>query len=368
MVVALCGLTTAASAQDVIQGQNYAGRVYAKRFAMGKKLADGTFVYTTPWMDIVREGSGQDTEWNSAFDAYEGDENLATYPPIGFLDCGDNGSLFAGAAPSSRWWFGATFYAPGNIDDMTVAPGFAGTDAGRISGAWNWSTTLQQAVLLITIYEDFGDCVLPAGSNPVGDSLVLDFGFQTGGQGYFSFDEELVAGTPPVPFTIGLPADGTGAYEQQLLNAIPVTGQPLSFAQGPGVQNMYWGTDDHVPNPSGRAGTSGPNNWRDNTVPHGEYAVTECIAPVPPVGGCPTQLQTMIQFWVKGGGSPCPACACNIDTSTGQNVCDIFDFLTFGNLFSSASPCACDLDVSTGQGVCDIFDFLTFGNLFSAGC
>jgi hypothetical protein len=69
---------------------------------------------------------------------------------------------------------------------------------------------------------------------------------------------------------------------------------------------------------------------------------------------------------VTGGG--CPPCACNIDTSTGQNVCDIFDFLTFGNLFSGASPCACDIDVSTGLGVCDIFDFLTFGNLFSAGC
>ncbi len=70
---------------------------------------------------------------------------------------------------------------------------------------------------------------------------------------------------------------------------------------------------------------------------------------------------------IEGGGG-CPPCVCNIDTSTGQNVCDIFDFLTFGNLFSAADPCACDVDTSTGPGVCDIFDFLTFGNLFSAGC
>ncbi len=67
----------------------------------------------------------------------------------------------------------------------------------------------------------------------------------------------------------------------------------------------------------------------------------------------------------SGGGC---GCVCNYDTSTGNNVCDIFDFLTFGNLFSAADPCACDLDTSTGLGVCDIFDFLEFGNLFNTGC
>lgn len=61
-------------------------------------------------------------------------------------------------------------------------------------------------------------------------------------------------------------------------------------------------------------------------------------------------------------------CVCDYDMSTGPGVCDIFDFLAFGNLFANGNPCACDLDQSTGPGVCDIFDFLAFGNLFPQGC
>jgi hypothetical protein len=63
----------------------------------------------------------------------------------------------------------------------------------------------------------------------------------------------------------------------------------------------------------------------------------------------------------------CP-CACNVDTSTGPGVCDIFDFLGFQNGFVAGDPCMCDVDVSTGPGVCDIFDFLAFQNQFVGGC
>ncbi len=98
------------------------------------------------------------------------------------------------------------------------------------------------------------------------------------------------------------------------------------------------------------------------------------LATIDTVTGLPTFIGTLgvgltqisdIAFPDSGGGC---GCVCNYDTSTGNNVCDIFDFLTFGNLFSAADPCACDLDTSTGLGVCDIFDFLEFGNLFNAGC
>ncbi len=68
---------------------------------------------------------------------------------------------------------------------------------------------------------------------------------------------------------------------------------------------------------------------------------------------------------VCSGGCPC---ACDFDVSTGPGVCDIFDFLAFGNRFSAAEACACDIDISTGPGVCDIFDFLGFGNGFTMGC
>lgn len=67
-------------------------------------------------------------------------------------------------------------------------------------------------------------------------------------------------------------------------------------------------------------------------------------------------------------GVICPTSAINFDTSTGNNVCDIFDFLAFQNLFVAGDPCACDFDTSTGPGVCDIFDFLGFQTSFVAGC
>ncbi len=66
-------------------------------------------------------------------------------------------------------------------------------------------------------------------------------------------------------------------------------------------------------------------------------------------------------------GPTCPSCSCNFDITTGNNVCDIFDFLAFGNLFNTGDPCACNLDISTGNNVCDIFDFLAFGNNFALG-
>jgi hypothetical protein len=52
----------------------------------------------------------------------------------------------------------------------------------------------------------------------------------------------------------------------------------------------------------------------------------------------------------------------------GSAVLDIFDFLCFGNRFSSLDQYACNCDRTTGPDTCDIFDFLCFGNAFSVGC
>ncbi len=82
------------------------------------------------------------------------------------------------------------------------------------------------------------------------------------------------------------------------------------------------------------------------------------------IGGA---LAATFQVATFGCGSACP-CACNFDTSTGLNICDIFDFLAFQDGFVAADPCACDIDTSTGPGICDIFDFLAFQDAFVAGC
>jgi V8-like Glu-specific endopeptidase len=70
----------------------------------------------------------------------------------------------------------------------------------------------------------------------------------------------------------------------------------------------------------------------------------------------------------RGGCLVGCACACDFDTSSGNGVCDIFDFLAFQNGFVGADPCSCDKDTSTGSGVCDIFDFLAFQSEFVSGC
>jgi hypothetical protein len=72
-----------------------------------------------------------------------------------------------------------------------------------------------------------------------------------------------------------------------------------------------------------------------------------------------------VHLWIEELGS---SCICDIDTSTGVGVCDVFDFLAFQDLFVQGDPEACELDTSTGPGVCDVFDFLAFQDLFVQGC
>lgn len=47
---------------------------------------------------------------------------------------------------------------------------------------------------------------------------------------------------------------------------------------------------------------------------------------------------------------------------------DVFDFLGFQNAYAQNDRRACNLDASTGPDLCDIFDFLAYQNLFAMGC
>ncbi len=63
----------------------------------------------------------------------------------------------------------------------------------------------------------------------------------------------------------------------------------------------------------------------------------------------------------------CAGCACNYNTMTGFNVCDVHDFLDFASEFAGGFSCAVDFDVSTGLGIADIFDFMAFQQDFFFG-
>jgi hypothetical protein len=89
-----------------------------------------------------------------------------------------------------------------------------------------------------------------------------------------------------------------------------------------------------------------------------------------PFGGAPFTPRVWngrYYYTPAAGCNTCPPCACEFDTSTGPNICDIFDFLGFQNGFVAGDPCAIDLNTSTGAGVGDIFDFLDFQNSFVGG-
>jgi hypothetical protein len=59
--------------------------------------------------------------------------------------------------------------------------------------------------------------------------------------------------------------------------------------------------------------------------------------------------------------SDCPTCPPDLD---GNGALDLFDFLTFVNVFNGGGPEAdCDQN-----GAHDLFDFLCFVNEFNAGC
>ncbi len=82
----------------------------------------------------------------------------------------------------------------------------------------------------------------------------------------------------------------------------------------------------------------------------------------------PTGMQVQREWGIDNFRVIVKPCACDLDQGTGPRVCDVFDFLTFSNLFHAGSPCACNYDRTTGNNVCDVFDFLAFSNAFSAGC
>jgi hypothetical protein len=80
-------------------------------------------------------------------------------------------------------------------------------------------------MVLLTTYEDYNDCggAVGGGSNPY-DGVVLDFGLQIGGMGYFYSDVDL--SMDPNGLFWQLPMDGVGAYQYAYGTAFdPTTGQ-----------------------------------------------------------------------------------------------------------------------------------------------
>ncbi len=318
-------------------------RVHALRMAKFVKV-NGKIVLTTPWIDMPTNVG--DTDFQSAFDCYEGD-TLGV--PTGFNAGGC--SINPPGAPDSRWFFGTGYVQPRAFADMTLGPGFNGTDAGRLSFAWNPPAGSFQTTVAVSTYEDFGTCpTFPATPGFI-DGVLLDFGPQTGGAGYFFADE--VIGTGPMPLFLGLPADGSGAYEIELF--MDVAGTMLQTADS--TQPMLWGTGEDETPPDGRIGTQMVNEWQDDTAPFGGAYGAECY-PAAFAGICPAELGAMMKFYAKPGAAACyPDC-------NGDLALNLADFGCFQTKFALQDPYAdCN-----GDTVLNLADFGCFQTKFALGC
>lgn len=61
-------------------------------------------------------------------------------------------------------------------------------------------------------------------------------------------------------------------------------------------------------------------------------------------------------------------CYPDFDIAPPFPVLDLFDDLEFARAYAATDPRACNCDLTTGMNVCDVFDFLCFTNLFAFGC
>ncbi len=341
-----------------MQALNAGPRLHPLRVAKFTKI-NGKVVLTTPWIQMPAGGNPSDTQLEPAFDCYEGNPTSVPDPeqPFNFLTCGSNAANFPGAGDDARWFGGQTAPAVTRVfNDMTLATGFNGADCEELAFAWNGPTGANQTTIAVSTYETYpGDCNFPVDPGFI-DGIIFDFGLQTGGAGYFWAHENINSG--PTPLTLGLPTDGSGAYEIEFYSDLGGT----TLQTLPGTQPMFWGTGDDEPTPDGRKGTQDKFEFDDDVSPYGPpYAsgaapAGECYDLTAGPTQCPTVLGPMMKFWGKGA-------ACYADCN-GVGGLTIADFGCFQTKFVAGDPYAdCN-----GVGGLTIADFGCFQTSFVAGC
>jgi len=320
----------------------------------------GGYVMTSPWKTYT--GNFSDAPDYPVFDAFEGD---ALGNPTGFCSSGCNqlGNC-PGAPEDSRWFGGPTYNNPHNAHDFTVRSGSNGAHATAANFAVNWAPLAPtQLFLIVNTYEDFSGCDIggPPLSNALG-GVVLDFGVQPAGAGYYTLNADLTADA----LFWQMPADGTGGYELVIANAYDPNTNVATLELSPGTQPMLWGTGDHETPPDGRVGTQGPWGYDDDNPTDGSFASPdECYNYAAGAGQCPTFLAPSIEFLSEPPAGN--VCYPNCDHSTTIPFLNVLDFNCFLNAFSSGQTYA-NCDNSTTPPILNVLDFNCFLNKFSAGC
>ncbi len=325
------------------------GRVYPMAAAGIQMTADHRLEPVTAWRTLG--GPPRDPAAVAVFDAFGADP--ATGVPTGF--CSSGCAQFGwcpGAPESQRWWGGPNFRNPFATNDMTVAPGFGGTDAVRVQFAWWWQHPAPaRCFVAVLTGSSFTDC---SGSTPPvsGDlgGIIFDFGALSGGDGYLYADVDARS----IGQSWRMPANGSGSYSIMLGADYNATTGAFTVDTTLGTQPMQWGNGD-------RAGTQGPMEWDDWRNADGVLQWNECSY-YSDIHCCPLPMGAMLAFFAAA--APCYA---NCDHSTGAPALNVLDFACFLNEFA-AGDAAANCDGSTAPPVLNVNDFACFLNAFAAGC
>lgn len=76
------------------------------------------------------------------------------------------------------------------------------------------------------------------------------------------------------------------------------------------------------------------------------------------------KLASNVMEWASGAGSTNPDCYADCDDN---GVLNIFDYICFGNSFSSPTPGGFSADCDCNESL-NIFDYICYGNLYALGC
>lgn len=308
------------------------------RVAGIKRMPDGTYQLTTPWMPY--SGAGTDAQDALVYDSEQVDD---TGFPIGGSDCGEG----SGQRYLLSYTPGANDYQnPYTTWNMSIDKAYNGAESGRCDFLWYWTGTGNDYYIAVFTSEDVSmDCSLPSENNV--NAGVVFSGWSNINTGFFYTDADVSGNGLFWP----LPADGLGGIVMIMADAYD--GQTFTLAAGP-TQPGIWFTSN-IGGLPGRPGVSEDPTWADVNS-DGDHT-DECFT-YTGLGLCHEPGINAMAFWSEPAG---PGCYPDCD---GDGELTFFDFLCYTNAFNANDAYAdCDND-----GELTFFDFLCYTNLFNAGC
>jgi hypothetical protein len=291
-----------------------------------------------------------------AFDCYQDDGSGVPSNPVPY-DCG--------IADGSRWYFGAAYMNPMQMEDMTSTTGaWNGNNIEDIYLTFFWgghgdNLPTQCFIAFFCAEEMINniDCSFADLNNfTFYDGVLLDYGQLQPPGGFYFYSNVLNIFTDG-GIAVPLPMDSDGSYLEQILGDTDGDGAP-DFDPTLQTQTMLWGTGEDGGDPN-RNGSQDEQKLDDDggtagDPPSGDFQADECYSYLFAI--CPDPLGACNGFLVAGG------CVGNPDFD-GDGFVTGIDFDLFVQAFEAGDPAA-DYD---GDGFITGIDFDIFVQEFESG-